>query len=70
MGTVTTRLDELLEEKNMTIAQLADATGLNPKTVHDLARGKYDRIGLSTIAVLCDALKIQPGDLFKYTRGK
>ncbi len=70
MGNVTTRLDELMQEKNMNETELAAATGLNPKTIHDLARGRYERIGPSTIAVLCDVLKIQPGDLFKYTKGK
>ncbi len=70
MGNVTTRIDEILEEKGMTEADLARATGLNPRTVHDLARGGYERIGLKVIAVLCDALKVQPGELFKYTKGK
>ncbi len=70
MGTVTTRIDEILAEKGMTEGDLARATGLNPRTVHDLARGSYERIGLKIIAALCDALKVQPGDLFKYTRGK
>ncbi len=70
MGTVTTRIDEIMEEKGMTESQLAAATGLNPRTIHDLVRGNYERIGLSTIALLCDTLNVKPGDLFKYTKGK
>ncbi len=68
MGSVTTRIDELLEERGLSEKKLAELTGLNPRTVHDLVRGNYERIGLGTIATLCDVLHVQPGDLFKYKK--
>ncbi len=69
-GTVVTRIGEIMKEKNITNKELVDATGLNARTIHALSRDQYERLGLDTIAVLCDALKVQPGDLFKYTKGK
>ncbi len=69
-GIVTTRIGEILQEKGWKEKDLVEASGLNARTVHDLVRGTYERLGLTTIALLCDALKVQPGELFKYTKGK
>lgn len=69
-GTVRLRVPELLRERGWTARDLAEHTGLHYNTATQLARGYFDRIGLNTIAVLCDGLNVQPEDLFEYTSGE
>jgi DNA-binding Xre family transcriptional regulator len=66
-GTVRLRVPDIVKARGMTASELAQATGLTFNTASALARGFYDRIGLETIARLCDGLKVQPGELFEYT---
>lgn len=65
-GTVRLRVPEILEERKMNVSDLAKATGLTFNTASALSRGFYDRIGLDTIAKLCDGLNVEPGELFEY----
>lgn len=65
-GTVRLRVPELLKEREMTVAEFARVTGLTYNTANSLARGYYDRIGMSTIAAICDGLGVEPGELFVY----
>lgn len=65
-GTVRLKVPEILEKRGMTASDLARATGLTFNTASALSRGFYDRIGLDTIAKLCDGLQIEPGELFDY----
>jgi len=65
-GTVRLRVPEIVKSRDMTTSDLAKSTGLAFNTASQLVRGFYDRIGLETIAKLCDGLKITPGELFEY----
>jgi len=65
-GTVRLRVPEIAKARGMTTSELARATGLTFNTASSLMRGFYDRIGLETIARLCDGLQVQPGELFEY----
>lgn len=61
---VVCHLDRLLEERGMTLAALAEATGI---TVVNLSVLKNDRgraIRFTTLTVICDVLGCTPGDLF------
>jgi putative transcriptional regulator len=61
---VVCHLDKLLEERGMTLAALAEATGI---TVVNLSVLKNDRgraIRFTTLTAICDALGCAPGDLF------
>lgn len=62
--TVRLRVDKILDERQMTQADLVELTKLDKNTVSAITRNAYSRIGLETIAVLCDALKVEPGELF------
>ena len=68
------RLRDVLDEhrertgERLTYEQLAERTGLSPSTLASLAsRGDYNAT-LSTVAVLCDALDCEPGDLLVLER--
>lgn len=66
MGEVVWKLGELLEEREISAVKLAWMTKLNPKTVQDIVKGRYQRIGLDTLAKLCDALGVTLSDLLEY----
>jgi len=51
-------LKEIAEKKGVTYAELAEKTGLHYNTVISIAAGKYKRIGLDTLTLLCDALHV------------
>ena len=62
-GRIHCRLDELLAERGMTLARLAELVGV---TVVNLAVLKHDRaraIRFSTLTAVCDVLGCQVGDL-------
>ena len=65
-GQVRIKLNDILKARGLSKQDFADRSGMNYRTVLDLTREKYDRIGLNTIAVICDALNVLPGDLFEY----
>ena len=67
-GTVRLRVPEILKQRNMNTSEFAKASKLSFNTASALARGMYDRIGLETIARVCDALQVEPGELFEYTQ--
>lgn len=69
-GTVRLRVPDIVKDRGMTASELSRATGLAFNTASSLVRGFYDRIGLDTIAKLCDGLNVEPGDLFEYTPDK
>lgn len=61
-------LQELLEARGLTLEALAAATGLERSMLARLAAGKTS-VGLHTMDVLCEALKIEPGELFRRVPG-
>lgn len=67
-GTVRLRVSEILTERGMTTADLAQKAGFSYNTALALVRNAYDRIGMDTIARVCDVLQVTPGDLFCYNR--
>jgi putative transcriptional regulator len=71
-GTVRLRIDDILKERGMTVQEFADKTGFVYNTALSIQRGAFGRIGLDTIARICDALAVTPGELFEYRspRGK
>lgn len=60
---VVTRLDALLEERGMTLAALAEATGVTVVNLSVLKNNRAKAIRFSTLTAICDALGCAPGDL-------
>lgn len=67
-GSVRLRVPDLIRERGWTITELKQRSGLAYNTANALANGFYNRIGLDTIAALCNAFDCEPGDLFEYNR--
>ena len=63
---VVVHLDELLEERGMTLTELAERVDVTVVNLSVLKNGRARAIRFSTLAALCDALDCQPGDLLSY----
>ena len=61
-------LDDLLAERGMTLAELADRVGITIVNLSILKNGRARAIRFSTLARLCGVLRCQPGDLLGYRR--
>jgi putative transcriptional regulator len=57
------RLDELLAERNMTLARLSELVGLSVVNLSILKNDRAKAIRYSTLAAICEALDCEVGDL-------
>jgi len=64
---VVSRLGELLEARGMTLARLAEETGVSVANLSVLKNDRARAIRYSTLTAVCDALGCQPGDLLVVT---
>lgn len=56
-------LDRLLVQRRMSLAELADRTGLTPANLTLLKDGEARALRFSTLEALCRELDCEPGDL-------
>jgi putative transcriptional regulator len=63
---VLVHLDRLLEERGMTLTELAQRVDITVVNLSILKNGRARAIRFSTLAALCEALDCQPGDLLGY----
>jgi len=61
---VVCHLDQLLAEREMTLAALADQVGVTVANLSVLKNNRAKAVRFTTLVALCDALGCQPGDLF------
>jgi putative transcriptional regulator len=63
---IAVKLDALLEERGMTLTELAERVDLTLANMSILKTGKAKAIRFSTLEAICRELKCQPGDLLGY----
>ena len=63
--TIRLKVSDLMEKKGVSTAQLVERTGMAYNTALGLRRGVATRIDLDVIARVCEALEVQPGELFE-----
>jgi putative transcriptional regulator len=63
---IAVRLDRLLEERGLTLTELAEQVDVTVVNLSVLKNGRARAIRFSTLTALCDALGCQPGDLLAY----
>lgn len=61
---VSTRLNNLLSEKNMTAYQLFMKSGVPKSTIGNILNCSYDSVKLRVIHELCQGLEIELTDFF------
>lgn len=63
---IQVNLDRLLQERGMTLTELAERVGMTLANLSILKTGKARAIRFSTLESLCRELNCQPGDLLAY----
>jgi putative transcriptional regulator len=63
---ITVHLDELLEQRGMTLIELAERVDISVVNLSVLKNGRARAVRFSTLAALCQALGCQPGDLLTF----
>jgi putative transcriptional regulator len=66
---IRVRLDQLLVQRRMSLAELADRVGISQPNLDILKTGQARALRFSTLAALCRELDCQPGDLLAYEPG-
>jgi putative transcriptional regulator len=67
-GRVHCRLDELLDERGMTLSRLAELVGVTVVNLSVLKNDRARAIRFSTLTAVCDALQCEIGDLLVLRR--
>jgi putative transcriptional regulator len=63
---IVVQLDRLLEERGMTLTELAERVDVTVVNLSVLKNGRARAIRFSTLTALCEVLACQPGDLLAY----
>ncbi|MEU4171073.1 helix-turn-helix transcriptional regulator [Streptomyces sp. NPDC026665] len=65
---IEVHLDRLLEERGMTLAELADRVGVTHVNLSILKNGRARAVRFTTLTRLCEVLECQPGDILSHRR--
>ncbi|HEY2791612.1 MAG TPA: helix-turn-helix transcriptional regulator [Micromonosporaceae bacterium] len=65
---ISVHLDRLLDERGITLTELADRVGITVVNLSILKNGRARAIRFSTLTRLCIELNCQPADLLTYDR--
>jgi putative transcriptional regulator len=63
---IAVHLDRLLEERGMTLTELAERVDVTIVNLSILKNGRARAVRFSTLTALCEALECQPGELLSY----
>ena len=66
---IIVNLDDRLQEKRMTLTELAERVDITLANLSILKTGKAKAIRFSTLDAICRELDCQPGDLLGYEPG-
>lgn len=64
------RLDLLLSDRGMTLAELADRVGVTVANLSILKNDRAKAIRFSTLSAICRELDCQPGDVLAFDDGE
>ena len=65
---IVSRLDEVLQERAMTMTQLSQLTGITMANLSILKNNKARAVRFSSLTAICLALDCTPGDLLTIAR--
>lgn len=63
---IVVHLDRLLQEREMTLTELAERVGVTHANLSILKNGRARAIRFTTLTRICEVLNCQPGDLLGY----
>lgn len=61
---VVCHLDQLMKDRGITGAALAEQVGITPVNLSVLKNNRAKAVRFTTLVALCEALDCQPGDIF------
>lgn len=64
---IVIRLDEALTQQEMTLTELSRRTGITMANLSILKNNHAKAIRFTTLTLICDALQIEPAQLFTIT---
>ena len=59
-------IDVMLAKRKMPVGTLAERVGITPANLAVLKNGRAKAVRFTTLAVLCEVLNCQPGDLLRW----
>ncbi|MGW1213448.1 helix-turn-helix domain-containing protein [Streptomyces sp. NPDC002499] len=65
---IEVHLDRLLDERGMTLTELAHRVGVTNVNLSVLKNGRAKAIRFTTLTRICEVLECQPGDLLSHRR--
>lgn len=63
---VIVHLDVMLARRKMRSRELAERVGITEQNISLLKSGKVRGVRFDTLAMICEVLQCQPGDLLEY----
>ena len=63
---IAVHLDRVLEDRGMTLTELAERAGVTVVNLSVLKNGRARAVRFSTLSAICDVLECQPGDLLAF----
>jgi putative transcriptional regulator len=63
---IRVHLDRLLQERDMTLTELAARTNITVANLSILKNDRARAVRFSTLTALCDVLECQPGDVLSF----
>ena len=67
MGHIILRLDRVMADRKMSLNELSEKVGVANVNLSKMKNGHISAIRFSTLAVICDVLQRQPGDILEYS---
>jgi putative transcriptional regulator len=63
---IVVHLDVMLAKRKMRSRELAERVGITEQNISLLKSGKVRGVRFDTLALICEALQCQPGELLEY----
>jgi putative transcriptional regulator len=63
---IAVRLDRVLTDRGMTLAELAERAGVTVVNLSVLKNGRARAVRFSTLSAICEVLDCQPGDVLTF----
>jgi putative transcriptional regulator len=66
--TIIVNVDVVMAKRKMSLTELSEKVGITMANLSNLKTGKARAIRFSTLALLCETLECQPGDILEYRK--
>lgn len=67
---IVVNLDVMMAKRKISLNELSAKTGITPANLSILKTNKAKAIRFSTLELICEVLKCQPGDILEYRGDK